>query len=78
MQRIYLGAILLFTSASIIGAQAPNVAVGISPVPVIPSNGDTSQFPKEQIFFDLHSGEYLVSYPADFSHPEGERIHETI
>ncbi|MBV9503219.1 MAG: hypothetical protein JO138_27920 [Acidobacteriaceae bacterium] len=74
MQRIYLGAILLFTSVSIIGAQVPKAAVGISPIPVIPSNGDISQFPKDYIFFDLHSGEYVVSYPTDFSNPEAERI----
>jgi hypothetical protein len=67
MSRI-LFAILAIASLSL---QAQDRAVGISPVPIWPSDEDTSQFPGHYVFLDLRSAAYVVSYVAPDT---GERV----
>ncbi len=69
--RKYLAAILISAVASIAAAQTPKAAAGISPVPLWPANGDTSQLMKDHyVFFDLPAGEYVAAYPTDFDKPD--------
>jgi len=68
MLRTYIAAILTSAAILIVGAQTSRVAIGLSPVPLWPANGDTSQLPKDHyVFYDLHAGEYVAFYPTDFT-----------
>lgn len=60
--------LLVLALASAIGAQEPAKIsqVALSPVPLWPQHGDTSQLPKGQhVFFDPLSAEYVVYYTPD-------------
>ncbi len=67
MRKLFSTAFLTIALGSSTWAQAPGgPRVALSPVPLWPQNGDTSQLPKGQyVFYDPHAGEYVVYYAPE-------------
>ncbi len=67
MRKLFTTAFLTIALGSSTWAQAPSgTRVALSPVPLWPQNGDTSQLPKGQyVFYDPHAGEYVVYYAPE-------------
>ena len=67
MRRLFTTAFLTIALGSSSWAQTPGgTRVALSPVPLWPQNGDTSQLPKGQyVFYDPHPGEYVVCYAPE-------------
>jgi hypothetical protein len=67
MRKLFATAFLTIALGSSVWAQAPGEPrVALSPVPLWPQNGDTSQLPKGQyVFYDPHPGEYVVYYAPE-------------
>lgn len=67
MKKLVTTAFLTIALGSGAWAQAPGgIRVALSPVPLWPQNGDTSQLPKGQyVFYDPHPGEYVVYYAPE-------------
>lgn len=64
----FMIALLAIVLAPGIEAQAPagGTRIALSPVPIWPQDGDTSQLPKGQyVFYDPPSGEYVVYFAQD-------------
>jgi hypothetical protein len=63
LQRIF--STMLALAPLLSGQGVPRIAAGLSPVPLWPQDGDTSQLPAGQyVFYDPPSGEYVVYYAA--------------
>lgn len=77
MRKLFATAFLTIALASSTWAQAPGGRrVALSPVPLWPQNGDTSQLPKGQyVFYDPHAGEYVVYYAPDSA--DGRSVYPT-
>jgi len=68
MRKLFTTAFLTIAlGSSSTWAQSPGgTRVALSPVPLWPQNGDTSQLPKGQyVFYDPHPGEYVVYYAPE-------------